>query len=49
MKKIDIVNSNENKNNENDYRKFVAKNVKLTSYDKVLMNYIIRVINKEIM
>ena len=48
MKKIEIVN-NQNKNNENDYRKFVAKNVKLTPYDKALMSYIYKTIKKEIM
>lgn len=48
MKKIDIVNNN-NQNSENDYRKFVAKNVKLTPYDKALMNYIVKITNKEIM
>ena len=49
MKKIDIVSSNNNKNNGNDYRKFVAKNVKLTPYDKALMEFIVKTINKEIM
>lgn len=48
MKKIEIVKSNNKKNNENDYRKFVAKNVKLTPYDKALMDYIYKTVNKEI-
>lgn len=48
MKKIKIVNSKKNIG-KNDYRKFVAKNVKLTPYDKALMNYIYKTINKEIM
>lgn len=48
MKKIEIVNSKK-KNSENDYRKFVAKNVKLTPYDKALMDYIYKTVNKEIM
>ncbi len=48
MKKIEIVNGNK-KNNENDYRKFVAKNVKLTPYDKALIGYIYKTVKKEIM
>lgn len=48
MKKIDIANNNKN-NKKNNYRKFVAKNVKLTPYDKALMDYIYRTVNREIM
>lgn len=47
MKKIKIVNTNSKENN--GYKKFVAKNVKLTPYDKTLIDYIYRTINKEIM
>lgn len=48
MKKIEITNNNK-RSKENNYRKFVAKNVKLTPYDKALMDYIYKTIKKEIM
>ncbi|MBP5597570.1 MAG: hypothetical protein J6Y02_19520 [Pseudobutyrivibrio sp.] len=38
MKKIKLVN--DKANTSNDYRRFVAKNVKLTPYDKALLQYI---------
>lgn len=49
MKKIDIAKSNNKKNNESDYRKFVAKNIKLTPYDKALIDYIYKTVKKEVM
>lgn len=48
MKKIEITN-NKKGNKDNNYRKFVAKNVKLTPYDKALMDYIYKTVNKEVM
>lgn len=48
MKKIKIVN-NENGKVESNYKKFVAKNVKLTPYDKALIDYMYKTLKKEIM
>lgn len=45
MAKKKEIKSNNIKKNTSDYRKFVAKNVKLTSYDKLLLGYINGVIN----
>lgn len=38
MKKIKKIN---NQNSDNRYKKYTAKNAKLTQYDKALINYII--------